>query len=236
MPVSFLEAAAQRQQTIADDARLKARQLVREFAAYRFGLFKESGFRGDFMYPTFSALAGAETRPNQLAGAANRTVAGDEPLELRGFDANWAPCNFDASHSSGLPANAQAAQCAPYLARWAGSGAAPNATNAHSFNLMAADPFAIGAQRPQQQEDVLHWLDVADSAKWHFCGENFAPTAVSGGAEQATQQQPQARAQAKAFAHNEKTANKQNKLCSERSALDVIKSSDDFRATSSTFR
>lgn len=228
MPISFLEQAS----ALAADAKLKARLLVREFASHRYGIFKESGFRADLAYPPFASLAGlapasaasahqwrARLAPSLLAELAPEVNASDSrpPANdniVRGFDEHWAECAFDTAPTSGLP-EPRAAHCAPYLTR---------APAAASFNLMSSDPFAYAPLGPGGAEPVAQWRDVAETARWHFCGDNFPA-----GESQQAQQGPNKRKPAAWFEHNQRATNKQNKMCAERSALDVIRSSDDFR-------
>lgn len=259
MPISFLE------QTSQLDARLKARQLVREFASHRFGVFKESGFRNDPMYPPFVSLPGfglapAEAKRRPLTGG-NRTLVLAQPqpsalildnaeqfaanqsaarrgagAAVRGFDEHWNPCAFETTPANGLPVG-QAATCLPYLARTAESGQQQQ----HSFNLMSTDPFSLldlaAINRPPIASGTqpLEWRDLADSARWHFCGDNFPVTsplepAGSGSAgPQPAELAP--RLQRQSFAHNQLAANKQNVMCQERSAMEIIKASDDFHRT-----
>ena len=257
MPISFL---AQSQQ--APDSSLAARLFVREFAAHRYGLFKESGFRNDPMYPPFSSLAGfpQQSRPswraNRTSGPASLELAGESPTggfnqsareqlsgSVRGFDQNWNECSFETNAASGLPAQ-HALACAPYLARTSASSG--DLAQGVSFNLMSADPFshaelaARGRLLGQQQARPVEWRELSESARWHFCGDQFAQPAgrqVSGAelAKQpalAQQQQQQQQQQvASSFAHNQLTSNKQNVMCNERSAMDVIRSSEDFKRT-----
>jgi len=305
MPISFLEEPQV-------DEKLRARQFVREFASHRWGLFKESGFRSDYMYPPFSSLAGlpsgvskwrwsnasADAPPlgpgyqnhsgaflvEQLDEVGQQHQGGgaaDEPsgvgAYLRGFDDQWRECKFETSSQSGLPAvNAQ--NCLPYLAvghqrqqqsRAGQQGREQQQQQQQSFNLMSADPFSYSAPalsanldssssaafqlppssqpQPQQHQalpaSLAHWRQLAESASWHFCGENFPALSqnqlANGGQQQMqqlqqTQQQQslmdaQQSRQSNWFEHNQRTANKQNKLCHERSAFDIIKSSDDFK-------
>ena len=313
MPISFLDqqqqqpqqptgaGAASSSKSISQlDVRLKARQFVREFASHRYGIFKESGFRGDSMYPPFSTVAGFSAQQAQqslLVGLHqfkqhnNRTtapgleqlLAGGEPVwpngtaaaaagaldtdeesatqllqaHLRGFDEHFNECPFETSVASGLPANAQAAKCMPYLIR------VPQAAST-SFNLMSSDPFSYTDLRQQQQlaaaagsgdagvgvsseQSIGHgtlpvqWSELADQARWHFCGENFP---LSGSASQQQQQEQQQQHNSLAqlnngpgrkvapmvhYEHNQRATNKQNTMCQERSALDVIRASDDFK-------
>lgn len=234
MPISFLE---QRNQPL--DPKLKARLLVREFASYRYGIFKESGFRADPMYPPFSSLAGlpaaAARRPlnrthlNLVEGASlgNQSGAsGEQPqANIAGFDEHWNECSFDTQPQSGLPA-AHALNCAPFFTR---SSPQPSAG---SFNLMSADPFSHVERDPNQasqlanQAQPIEWRDLADSARFHFCGDNFPPAATPspGGGEPAS-----GAAHKQSFSHNQLATNKQNVMCNERSAMEVIKSNDDFR-------
>lgn len=260
MPISFLE------QHQPVEARLKARQLVRELAAHRYGIFKESGFRSDFMYPPYASVAGldaaraaqqlarwawANNRSASAEGApphANGSLAlGADPpaagasggasagasagASLRGFDQHWQECAFDTAPASGLPASGQAANCAPYLAKLPQA-----ATNAPlSFNLMSADPFSYvdlapaGRAHHAHQPLPVQWArelaEAAGGVRWHFCGDNFQPGAGAGAEPGAHQPAPAAAW----FEHNQRAANKQNKMCQERSALDVIRQSADFR-------
>lgn len=264
MPVSFLE------QNAPMDARLKARQFVREFASHRYGLFKESGFRSDFAYPPFSSMPGldasrlaasskwawlAASREPTGAATSNGSVSQqsttnnafgnqqqqqhDEQQQLRGFDDHWQECQFETSPASGLPANAHAANCAPYLVT------KPAGSSSSSFNLMSADPFSyvdVAAERPAgaqlaNQSLPVHWRELENSTRWHFCGENFPlspPLAANAGQQPPT---PMAGAEPVVghrttnnwFEHNQRAMNKQNRMCAERSALDVIRASEDFR-------
>lgn len=304
MPITFLEEASSSAPTDSSsataeriDERLRARQFVREFASHRWGLFKESGFRSDYMYPPFSALAGlpatkwnstgsnADSQPylayyNQSTEQQQQQQQLDEQQQqqqnsdasqqtLRGYDDLWRECKFETSTSSGLPlVNAQ--NCLPYLtgtstmaAAVASAASTSTSANSQSFNLMSADPFSYSHQQSTSSADpniafqlpngarlpppsVAQWRQLADTARWHFCGENFASTSTMPAAAaaahssrlqmaNAAQQQQQqnelqaASRQANWFEHNQRSLNKQNKLCHERSAFDVIKSSDDFR-------
>lgn len=247
MPISFLDRAPAGQPA-PDGVRLKARQLVREFASHRYGIFKESGFRSDFMYPPFSSLPGLQAGGGGGAGPTNQSEAallafelafenGTSAHELLGFDQRLEQCSFDSSSSTGLPLPGSAANCLPYLVR------APNAPS--SFNLMSADPFAHApeprAPRAGQATAVdealqgakpLHWNEqLAELVSWHFCGESLAPppptSAEQGLTGKARASQPPAH-----FVHNQRPSNKQNKMCQERSALDVIRAHDDFRQPS----
>lgn len=263
MPISFLEETSSSSSSVASsssapspttagqpqavDVRLKARQLAREFASHRFGVFKESGFRNDLMYPPFSSLAGLGAQPTLArwavpAAASNRTSGAqnasqwqpmDEPQQLmessqlRGFDEAWNECPFDTQPSSGLPANAQ---CLPYLASTTTTTATSPKAAASSFNLMSSDPFAY-LDGPAKAS-VASWrqLNANSEVKWHFCGQNFAPPAhLAEPGTPATSDGNQLRPSPVWFEHNERAPNKQNKMCQERSALDVIRSSDDFR-------
>ena len=239
MPISFLG------QSYSAEAKLKARQLVREFASHRFGLFKESGFRSDPMYPTFASVAGLDagraaagrwawaasalnrTSLETSSAAANETGSGSN---LRGFDQNWTECQFNTSPASGLPASPQAAQCAPYLV------GRPNQAQSISFNLMSSDPFSYADLSQLRQASLasqplpLQWRELAEAAKWHFCGDNFAATTAASGQQQQVAGGSPA-SPAPWFEHNQRATNKQNKMCAERSALEVIKSSEDFRRT-----
>jgi hypothetical protein len=280
MPISFLD----QQQTsnnrsaggqLQSDSRLKARQFVREFASHRFGVFKESGFRSDFMYPPFSSVAGlgpADGQQPPMGGPQrwprapqNATAAGDqlepglqqqqltglgdqqqeESSALRGFDEHFRECKFDTSPASGLPANAQAANCLPYLVRADKS--------IGSFNLMSADPFAYapppttaaaaGTPPSAANELPVQWAELAEHTKWHFCGENFAnpnylpapaaadqAAAAGGGSSSAPALGAVNSHKLVHYEHNQRAANKQNKMCHDRSALEVIRWSDDFRS------
>lgn len=259
MPISFLE------QNQPLDARLKARLLVREFASHRYGIFKESGFRSDSMYPPFASLAGLGSGPGsgrranssssrtspaaaQLAlvvvdnspASANKSAHEQLVGSIRGFDEQWNECNFDTTPNSGLPTS-HSIICAPYLTRSPATEQQQqqrHQTAAPSFNLMSTDPFSYvelgtkvtGAKFANQPLPV-EWRDLADSAKWHFCGDNFpqlvepAATANREANIESKQQQRQS------FAHNQLATNKQNVMCNERSAMDVIKSNEDFRRT-----
>lgn len=299
MPISFLE-----QQTL--DVRLKARLLVREFASLRYGIFKESGFRSDFMYPPFASLPGvpqarATLKPpsnsnnrssstpqfalildNTMSSSSsgvdpptlNQTeaglaISGDSSSLIRGFDQHWRECNFDTAPSSGLPTQ-NSINCAPYLTKTTptNSNAADQQQQQQqraplSFNLMSADPFSYadsqtaGDNRKHELDgqvlEPIEWRDLAanDAAKWHFCGQNFVAPANSllatsdpssssslsfgslpTASEQVkVQQRSQQQQQLHSFVHNQLATNKQNVMCNERSALEVIKSSDDFRRT-----
>lgn len=274
MPISFLE---QNQQSI--DVKLKARQLIREFASHRYGIFKESGFRYDPMYPPFSSLAGlANANYNQsfsssfsrqqhehrLKARAAYMTATDSTglvanqsnnsaeLNIRGFDENWQECSFETNPASGLPTQSSM-NCVPYLCK----ANTDNITNNNlsqssgnfqappSLNLMSTDPFSYGTgSNAKQQQQPVEWRDLADSTKWHFCGDNFAPSSEllssfgnTGGrlssAASDLQQQQKAN-HIKSFPHNQLTTNKQNIMCHERSAMEVIKSSEEFRRN--TFR
>lgn len=214
VPISFLEQRNSAAQAAAGDARLKARQLVRELAAHRYGVFKESGFRYDYMYPPFSALAGAN------AASLNRSELAAPAQPIRGFDERWQTCEFDAQRASGLPAP-HAINCAPYQTG--------TTTQPVSFNMMSADPISYAELGARKQPMPLEWArdGLADGgAKWHFCGDssNFFATTSDTAANNSTQQQQQ-----QYFAHNQLASNKQNVMCNERSALDVIRSHDDFR-------
>lgn len=278
MPISFLEPKQQSSASTGQhlDVRLKARQLVREFASHRFGIFKESGFRNDFMYPPFVSLAGfgsgspsgprsrlaanrsllAQAQPTAIVLdnvdlAANRT-GGDN---VRGFDQNWNECTFDTAPGSGLPTGKSAA-CLPYLAATVAPGGEQQQANNiaqqyHSFNLMSTDPFSYADlaainKLPASGSQPIEWRDLADSARWHFCGDNFPPaTSSPGSANNSPIQTPTnnelatgreapgeaARWQRQSFAHNQLAANKQNVMCQERSAMEVIRASEDFRRT-----
>lgn len=272
MPVSFLE------QQSPMSARLKARQLVREFAAHRYGIFKESGFRHDPMYPPFSSLAGLPAPLNQSRRALarayldlplsstgqsqNQSQSGDglgEPevaaVNIRGFDENWNECAFETNPANGLPAGNVAMGCMPYLSKTGDSGPLPS-----SFNLMSSNPFSYGLAESagsrqlgaagfrqlagaSQQAQPVEWRELAESASWHFCGENFPasqPLTGSGPASGSSKQlgelqqhqQGGQRPSRAAFPHNQLTSNKQNVMCQERSAMEVIKASEDFRRNS----
>lgn len=191
----------------------------------------------------------------EFVAAGNASAPATTPT-LRGFDDQWQECTFDASPESGLPATAHAAACAPYLiaSGSTGTGAQQSQQQPMSFNLMSSDPFSyldLSAQRSAsaalaQQPAPLCWRDIAEQTKWHFCGENFAApialvnsnnnigtnglhaNSISGlVTSSAQQQQPIWLAE-----HNQRAINKQNRLCAERSALDVIRASDDFRRSS----
>lgn len=236
LPITFLEDRNEL------DAKLKARQLVREFASYRYGLFKESGFRHDFMYPPFSALAGlrapawspqqpqSSARPNLVHTLSTlvEQVYADQTNETatRGFDPRWQECPFETSPGSGLP-SARAQACAPFLSR--NSSQAGPVRQPRSFNLMAADPFAYGTPTSTGSGiQPLEYRDLAESVSWHFCGQNFASQASAAGQNDEPASTKPSRAE---FVHNQLATNKQNILCHERSALEVIRSSDDFRQT-----
>lgn len=230
MPISFLE---QQQSGAQENAKLKARLLVREFASHRFGVFKESGFRNDPMYPPFASLAGLSlhNQSTLLQRAASRLESINSTGNIRGFDENWNECAFETSPASGLP-QPQSMSCAPYLVR---------APTESSFNLMSADPFSYKpvspTRGPSQQQVPLSWRDISESAKWHFCGDNFpalngpvqlidanskASSAAAGGNRAAQLSHP----------HNQLTINKQNIMCNERSAMDIIKQNEDFKRNS----
>lgn len=308
MPISFLEQSSSQSNSQQQlDVRLKARQLIREFASHRYGIFKESGFRNDFMYPPFVSLPGSgvagssltsqrrpssggfaslyhasnrtgllahalildnvdssqsfSTSTNQTTGAArNVNSAQNNPnnnnnnhnnnrnaaTNVRGFDENWNECSFETTPANGLP-TPQSTTCLPYLARLT-NGATELATPAlqlnHSFNLMSTDPFSyvdlssINKQSATGAQPLEWTRDLADSARWHFCGENFPlPAGLQGvnsgesGVGQATISNGELappRIQRQSFAHNQLAANKQNVMCQERSAMEVIKASDDF--------
>lgn len=246
MPISFLEQSSSALGNPIEDSRLKARLLVREFASHRYGIFKESGFRHDPMYPAFSSLAGlnlsAEAAPTrsrltvnsseQLLGATN----GHQAANIRGFDESWNECPFETSPASGLP-TAQAAGCAPYLTKGAHS-------EPLTFNLMSSDPFSYKQTlaAAAAKSTPLDWKDIADGAKWHFCGENFPPAQPAGPGQPTDQGKPagkphpqnQQQQQQHQLAnnpnhpHNQLAINKQNVMCAERSAMDVIRQSGDF--------
>lgn len=251
MPISLLETTSQL------DVKLKARLLMREFASHRFGLFKESGFRSDPMYPPFSSLPGhpaqqqakspqSRARPQNSWSASmqldatslvNQSAGGGPSLQMRGFDPQWNECSFDTMPANGLPAG-HALQCAPFLVRpdnWSASGAEPS-----SFNLMSSDPFsylAAGASnhfRAGEQAAPLEWRDLASApdnssgAQWHFCGDQFQWPSPLGRAANLSRPPP-AGSQAARHPHNQLALNKQNIMCNERSAMDVIRASDDFR-------
>ena len=272
MPISFLDQQQQPQQQQQAqsppkqsnrqvlDSRLKARQFVREFASHRFGVFKESGFRSDFMYPAFSSVAGLSQQleasnaggwqrwarwmanGTQLEQAgANRSELQQEDHSggsgtLRGFDEHFRECKFETSPASGLPANAQAANCLPYLVRADKS--------LSSFNLMSSDPFSYATAAAAASETgaapaepPVQWDELFAQTRWHFCGENFAsnpsgqPAPLSAG-QQADAYQPSsplANNRLVQHEHNQRAANKQNKMCQEKSVLEVIRMSDDFR-------
>lgn len=257
MPISFLDQQQIGGQQQEHDSRLKARQLAREFAAYRFGIFKESGFVSDFMYPPYSSVAGLPSPTNRSSlpsessssfkTSNSSTKSAEAPIELdqlRGFDAELRECNFETSSSSGLPTGPESAACLPYLIR------APTAPI--SLNLMSADPFSYGPiQQPASSSAVsmnstanvrpIQWGErLARLTSWHFCGENFQTfnENPNGSGNKATtqQQQQQQLEQDKPnrvahFEHNQRASNKQNKMCQERSALEVIRNSNDFRQT-----
>lgn len=311
MPISFLEEQPQVEE------RLRARQFVREFASHRWGVFKESGFRSDPMYPAFSGLAGLsldggaaslallqarsaslqrrnasvpaadyllwalsnnlnqsaseqlvldEQRQQELGGA----NSGPTTASFKGFDDQWNECRFETAPSSGSPA-ANAQKCLPFLvsnSNEAQAASEQQQQQQHSFNLMSADPFSYASQSMATQNSnsdgltpslepnlqlaaklpasLTNWRQLASSARFYFCGENFpAPAAnqlpasgvgASGSNVNQLQHQQQNQIQPQLQAgkqmeqqHKQSTVNKQNKLCHERSALEVIKSSNDFR-------
>lgn len=254
MPISFLERnesaplsgepkqqqqQQHQQRHQLQDPKLKARLLAREFAAHRYGLFKESGFRNDFMYPPFASLAGlslagaGKQRLNRTLLAGESTSATDWPAELtlKGFDADWNECAFDTQPASGLPTS-QAAGCVAYLTRVGppSSSSSAGVSQPQSFNLMSADPFShadLSARFGQQQQRPLEWRELADSIKWHFCGDNFAAPASNG--DQTTATGTIVNRHQESYAHNQQANNKQNVLCQERSAMEVIKASEDFK-------
>lgn len=239
MPISFLEQSKNQHQTHHQmEAKLKARLLLREFASHRFGIFKESGFANDQIYPSFSSLAGKSASLNAtslldssmlLQSAANDSQHEQLLAHLKGFDQHWQECNFLTSPSTGLPLPASA-NCLPYLAK-----SAAKLTASSSFNLMSVDPFTHwdssgAAQRASKLSggiEPLDWRDLHHSTSWHFCGQNFA-TATNSKLEFSEENQLQTRH----LAHNQLASNKQNVMCNERSALDVIKANDDFRSGS----
>lgn len=246
MPVSFLEDRNEL------DPKLKARQLVREFASHRYGVFKESGFRHDFMYPPFSSLAGVRAPASSVArqqplgqsrqnlvqtlstlveanapSTTNNNNDNHNETTIRGFNERWQDCPFETVPASGLPTGRSIA-CAPYLsAGQATSGAGQRPAAPRSFNLMSSDPFAYKLPASGAGSGPLpyEYRELADGLAWHFCGENFGP------ASSAPADEPVKAQAAGWFAHNQLATNKQNIMCHERSTLDVIKSSDDFRRT-----
>lgn len=301
MPISFLE------QNLPIEPRLKARMFVREFASHRYGIFKESGFRYDYMYPPFASLPGLPTsgtaagvsalrnnnsnsnsnrnktnllnQQGQLAliveqasqqqhNASGSQANSNEQLQasIRGFDEFWNECGFETSPASGLPTS-NSINCSPYLTKPStaeGFGSrqqSSSASSPYSFNLMSTDPFSYAdlssreAQaRLTSQPLPVEWRDLSasssasggsssDSVKWHFCGENFPlldPSAASSSSSASAsasslltnEQQFNNRAQkGQNLAHNQLATNKQNVMCNERSALDVIRLSEDFRRT-----
>lgn len=243
MPISFLEDRGEL------DSKLKARQLVREFASLRYGVFKESGFRHDFMYPPFSSLAGiraptsslvrqqaiGSTRHNLVQTLstlveANGLSAEHNETTIRGFNERWADCPFETLSSSGLP-SARSIVCAPYLSHSGAPEAAQSSRHAQvprSFNLMSSDPFAyrLAPGAAGSGPAPYEYRELADAIGWHFCGQNFAGQP----GQQANPDEP-AKVEPAWFAHNQLATNKQNIMCHERSTLDVIKSSEDFRRT-----
>lgn len=270
MPISFLEqdtnSNGNGNEKQSNDPRLKARLLVREFASHRYGLFKESGFRNDFMYPPFASLAGLSLSSQRTNLFPNRTMSsGDDHQQqtangsasgvgsgndwladysLRGFDSDWNECSFDTQPESGLPTS-QSAGCLPYLTRLSPTQSDKSSS---SFNLMSADPFShadLSARFVQQQQQrPVEWRELADSVKWHFCGDNFATPAqlrstpvsndLTVAAAATTTQSGTNQNRQESYAHNQLANNKQNVLCQERSAMEIIKASEDFKRP--TFR
>lgn len=175
--------------------------------------------------------------------------------DVRGFDENWNECSFDTSPASGLPLP-HAARCVPYLTRAPNN---TQNGHISSFNLMSSDPFSYtdawrtGGTNSRLIESLganqalpLLWRDFAPSSdgspqiKWHFCGENFpqvsAQTQAMGSQQQLPQQEQNKKQmslsqlkESQWFEHNQRAMNKQNKMCQERSAMDVIRSHEDFR-------
>lgn len=296
MPISFLE------QNQAIEPRLKARMFVREFASHRYGIFKESGFRYDYMYPPFASLPGLPTavagistvfqrnnrnktnplnqqgqlaligeqanyyqqQHNVSAGGQQTNSNNNDQLQasIRGFDEFWNECSFETSPASGLPTS-NSINCSPYLTKQAtetGSSGSGNKqqqsglSTGPSFNLMSTDPFSYAdlssreAQaRLTNQPLPVEWRDLSggtssasvgssssESVKWHFCGENFPlldPSMMTSSMLTHEQQFNNRLQKGQNLAHNQLATNKQNVMCNERSALDVIKSSEDFRRT-----
>lgn len=213
------------------------------------------------MYPTFASLPGLSAATSNATLALrnkNKTLINqqvqlaliaenqqqqvnqtnhhpDQPqASVRGFDELWNECSFDTSPASGLPTGAST-NCAPYLTKVNTVDGFKPAGSGHSFNLMSADPFSYAdlssreAQaRLTNQPLPVEWRDLAgsgaseSSVKWHFCGENFVPLSDS---------EISNRPQRAHLAHNRLATNKQNIMCNERSALEVIKLSDDFSRT-----
>lgn len=283
MPISFLE------QNQPIEPRLKARMFVREFASHRYGIFKESGFRYDYMYPPFASLPGLTTpaggattgmfalrnrnKTNQqllnqqgqlaLIGETSSLLSSHQTnhqnnieqlqASIRGFDEFWNECSFETSPTSGLPTS-NSINCAPYLTKHTEEVGQKQSAPPSSFNLMSTDPFSYAdlssreAQaRITNQPLPLEWRDLSgvsssstsspsESVKWHFCGENFTPidNSPSGSLttnEQQLQQFSNRLQRGLNLAHNQLATNKQNVMCNERSALDIIKLSEDFRRT-----
>lgn len=178
MPISFLEESApansnqinpnsnrnsNQMQAPSLDVKLKARLLLREFASHRYGLFKESGFRGDPAYPPFTSLPGqaagggprapANQRQHQRSASqweasqapaltwhhlnsSGAQLAPDQqqaPFQMRGFDAQWNECSLETQAATGMPAR-HALECAPFLVR------ANCESGAHARGPGAADP------------------------------------------------------------------------------------------------
>lgn len=293
MPISFLE------QNQPIEPRLKARMFVREFASHRYGIFKESGFRYDYMYPPFACLPGLtvpasgttvfalrnRNKTNQLlnqqgqlaligetnsshqmmqphngsnassGGQMNQNNIEQLQASIRGFDEFWNECSFETSTNSGLPTS-NSINCAPYLTKQTEQEVGQKqSSQPSSFNLMSSDPFSYtdlssreAQARITNQPLPLEWRDLSgggsssssssagsESVKWHFCGENFTPIDNSPSGSLTTNEQQQQFSNRPQrglnLAHNQLATNKQNVMCNERSALDIIKLSEDFRRT-----
>lgn len=261
MPISFLESNQNNQ----IDVKLKGRLLMREFASHRYGLFKESGFRSDPMYPPFSSLPGHPTAtqtgskqhqsgkskvgqnswsPSMQLDATTLMVNQSSPnIQLRGFDPQWNECPFDTTPSNGLPAS-HALQCYPYLVRPAGANENWPNGELSSFNMMSSDPFSyvelvgptVSHYRSGEVASPIEWRDLvsgsgdnSSSPKWHFCGEQFT-SSPSSSRPQVPIGGQQARLSNQSYRHHNQLAlNKQNIMCNERSAMDIIRLSEDFR-------
>lgn len=219
-------------------AKLKARALWRELAAYRYGIFKESGFRHDPLYPPFASTPGFATpadRPDATEDNGNDNDSLRPPLDnllfasraglfaVAGFDESLGECGFETAPSSGLPL-AKSANCLPLFVEARNESARP-VHALQSLNLMNADPFLWlpAAHKPAL---VAASAQLLDAVSFHFCGQNLANI---GRQQQPTSGHSKA-PQSAHFEHNSRAQNKQNLMCGERSALDVIRSHDDFKS------